>query len=430
MLCHGEESVSSSGTEDIMALLSLVAAYSLEDVDQIQGRRKGKDRGGPPSDEELAFELFADEARALELLTRDMALAQSIDQALCADATLLAEYERAEEIAMRDREIARTIFEGRTPPEPLAADSTMVLPTSEDAHSAALDEPSNTHMTSKPASSAPSSSTKKLPVRAKVRLEICVICRDDIRGVIVRAPCGDAYDIECLVDLFRAATVDESLFPPACCRQPFDLKVVRQYLNKELATLVDKKAIEFGTRNRVYCCRPSCSIFIGSGTTVASQLICPQCRMETCGHCKQAAHSVFTRCTSEEDASVVALAEESGWKRCPGCGHLVELTIGCYHMTCRCRHQFCYLCAATWKTCTCAQWDENRLLHAAQDRVERQQRAQVVVNANAAPARAVDYGQVVAQEVARLRENHDCLHWWRYVSGGGHCEGCGHYLRM
>ena len=261
-----------------------------------------------------------------------------------------------------------------------------------------------------------------------LRLESCVICRDDIQGPVVHAPCGDTYDIECLVDLFRAAMVDESLFPPACCRQQFDIATVRPYLSRDLSALYDKKAVEFRTKNRVYCHRPTCSTFLGEATTSASNLYCVECWAQTCGHCKKAAHSILTRCESEEDAAVVALAEESGWKRCPGCGHLVELTIGCYHMTCRCRHQFCYLCTATWKTCRCDQWDEDRLVHAAQDRVERQQRVQ---GAGAGPAvRPAEYRRVVEQEVARLRNNHDCVHRWRYVSGGGNCDGCGHYLRL
>ncbi|KAI0724363.1 hypothetical protein C8T65DRAFT_733999 [Cerioporus squamosus] len=318
-----------SGTEDAAALLSLVAAYSLEDVDNIQGRRKGKDTGEQQTDEELAFELFAEEARALEMLARDMVLAQSITQAISVDAALLAELERAEEVARGDREIARAIAEGRTPPKFPAASTIdpVIFPTSGGARMAALS--SGEHLTSAATSSAltPSSSARKLPSGTKVRLEVCVICRDDIRGVTVRAPCGDAYDIGCLVDLFRAATVDESLFPPACCRQPFELNTVRRYLNTELATLVDKKSVEFGTRDRVYCRRPSCSTFIGSGTTVASRLACPECWAETCGHCKQEAHNVSVRCSSDEDAGVVALAEESGWKRCPGCGHIVELTL-------------------------------------------------------------------------------------------------------
>jgi hypothetical protein len=41
---------------------------------------------------------------------------------------------------------------------------------------------------------------------------------------------------------------------------------------------------------------------------------------------------------------------------------VVELAQGCYHMTCRCRAEFCYLCSKPWKNCPCPQWDERRLL--------------------------------------------------------------------
>ncbi|CAL8999751.1 unnamed protein product [Prunus brigantina] len=42
---------------------------------------------------------------------------------------------------------------------------------------------------------------------------------------------------------------------------------------------------------------------------------------------------------------------------------MVELDSGCYHITCRCGHQFCYTCGAEWKnkkaTCDCPLWDEH-----------------------------------------------------------------------
>lgn len=138
---HADERESASGADDTIALLALIAAYSLEDVDNIQGRRKGKETLGRQStDEELALELFAEEARALERLARDMVLAQSIDQAICVDAALLAEHERAEEVARGDREIARAIAEGRTPPQPPAVSVTdaVTLPASGEARTAAL----------------------------------------------------------------------------------------------------------------------------------------------------------------------------------------------------------------------------------------------------------------------------------------------------
>lgn len=29
--------------------------------------------------------------------------------------------------------------------------------------------------------------------------------------------------------------------------------------------------------------------------------------------------------------------------------------------SCRCKHQFCYVCGAKWKTCACQQWQEDHL---------------------------------------------------------------------
>ncbi|KAI0824159.1 hypothetical protein BC628DRAFT_446097 [Trametes gibbosa] len=257
------------------------------------------------------------------------------------------------------------------------------------------------------------------------RKEKCVICQDAIEGVVIRAPCADTYDVGCLVALFRAATVDESLFPPACCRKPFVLEEVRQYLDGNLQKLVDRKTIEFGTKNRVYCHRPTCSAFIGAATASATKMLCTTCWHYTCGHCKAASHALSVRCTGSEDAAVIALAEQAGWKRCPGCGHLVELSIGCYHMTCRCRHQFCYLCTAPWKTCKCDQWDEARLIAVAEDRVQRQG-----VRAPVRGDQAVAFRERVTREANRLRDDHNCAHRWRYVTCQGRCEGCGHYLKV
>lgn len=97
----------------------------------------------------------------------------------------------------------------------------------------------------------------------------------------------------------------------------------------------------------------------------------------------------------------------------------MELWQGCYHMTCRCSTQFCYLCAALWKTCDCRQWDDQRLLDDAERRVYNEFGAQ---EAAARPAIFVDR---VYQRMAALEENHECrAHEWVYRSGGGCCEEC------
>ena len=160
--------------------------------------------------------------------------------------------------------------------------------------------------------------------------------------------------MECLETMFRKATVDESLFPPRCCHLDIPISAVEIYLNSELVKLYNKKSVEFATPNRVYCHEPRCSAFIGSTTTAATILQCTECFGATCGFCKAKAHA-GKECSDTDDLNSMAkvLNEKEGWQRCPRCHHMVELMIGCYHITCICSAQFCYLCTAKWKECSC-----------------------------------------------------------------------------
>src|SRR5690606_33883636 len=59
-------------------------------------------------------------------------------------------------------------------------------------------------------------------------------------------------------------------------------------------------------------------------------------------------------CPEDRDLGRInELAEAEGWKRCARCRALVEHGDACQHMTCRCGHEFCYVCARAWRTCTC-----------------------------------------------------------------------------
>ena len=95
------------------------------------------------------------------------------------------------------------------------------------------------------------------------------------------------------------------------------------------------------------------------------------CQAQTCSICKAERH-VNSECPKDTDTTALLdTAREAGWTRCYRCGVLVELTIGCYHMTCRCRAEFCYVCSKPWKNCPCPQWDEHRLLTEARVRTAR-----------------------------------------------------------
>ncbi|KAJ7584835.1 hypothetical protein C8J56DRAFT_949154 [Mycena floridula] len=216
----------------------------------------------------------------------------------------------------------------------------------------------------------------------------CVICLEDIQGLRFVAPCGDSYDLGCITDLFTAATRDESLFPPRCCGQTIPIRDVEQHLSRQLLQTLTDKAIEISTPNRVYCAQKSCGRFLGAATFAikgkgkAKDLFkstpiftCPSCNAKTCQTCKAlCASKLKHKCRGsldESDEQVIRMGKEEGWSQCPGCNRMIELNMGCYHMTCLCKQQFCYLCRTPWKNCDCVLWDTDRLVARAEQRLQR-----------------------------------------------------------
>lgn len=108
---------------------------------------------------------------------------------------------------------------------------------------------------------------------------------------------------------------------------------------------------------------------------------CPRCRRSLCKDCKVVWHERLT-CTqfqalpaherAPEDLELMELARKQKWRRCPKCRAMVELKFGCNHVTCTCKHHFCYTCGADFQhkngkyRCTggrgCKVWDEHLLL--------------------------------------------------------------------
>ncbi|KAK1861308.1 hypothetical protein I4F81_003892 [Pyropia yezoensis] len=103
-------------------------------------------------------------------------------------------------------------------------------------------------------------------------------------------------------------------------------------------------------------------------------------------------------------------------------------------MQCRCGASFCYACGVRWKRCPCPQWDERRLVLAATEEVDRQDR--VRGQGRGAPEVAAARGARVAAAADRMREHgHDeCAHKWRRLSAGelttARCERCSYYLPL
>lgn len=115
---------SHKGLHDCTADLALAAELALQDIHAIASSRKGKANiFTAKTDEEMAFEMLEEEARALLAFTQDIVFARSLDEALRTDHDYIQEILRADEVARSDKEYALALSQGRAPPSTSTSDS-------------------------------------------------------------------------------------------------------------------------------------------------------------------------------------------------------------------------------------------------------------------------------------------------------------------
>ncbi|KAI6038336.1 hypothetical protein EDC04DRAFT_2570160, partial [Pisolithus marmoratus] len=191
---------------------------------------------------------------------------------------------------------------------------------------------------------------------------------------------------------------------------------VQPHLSRDLLRQFQEKSREFGTLNRVYCARQTCSRFLGPLTETmfgvkVYDCSAPDCGTRTCANCRGQYDGWMHTCRQDQGAEhVLNLGRTEGWVRCPGCSQLIELNMGCYHMTCRCRTEFCYVCSARWKTCRCPQWDERRLLAAAEQRVDAQLGGAVDTTTRRHQTQALHFGTVQSAAIPTQHQSHARSH--------------------
>ena len=163
----------------------------------------------------------------------------------------------------------------------------------------------------------------------------CQICFDTFPATsTVSAPCAHIYCQSCMKEVFLNACVDEMLFPPRCCKKEIPLDTAEKVLSGEELLEFRSKSSEYSSKDRTYCCKPTCSEFIPSDRIHGDVGICPKCFTGTCVMCKKERH--FGDCPKDKSLDLTLdLAARSGWQRCRSCHALVEISSGCHHMTCR-----------------------------------------------------------------------------------------------
>jgi hypothetical protein len=159
----------------------------------------------------------------------------------------------------------------------------------------------------------------------------CVACSETfLKTQLLTGSCSHRYCHECLEHLLKNTLLDESLFPPKCCRRKLPIESARALISAETWTRYEEKKIENKDRSRTYCCDPQCSTYILPTQPRAQNATCKKCTKKTCTVCKTMAHT--GKCP-QTDQAILSMAKDNGWQRCPNCAHLVELRSGCNHIT-------------------------------------------------------------------------------------------------
>ncbi|KAI1105505.1 hypothetical protein F4804DRAFT_304111 [Jackrogersella minutella] len=204
----------------------------------------------------------------------------------------------------------------------------------------------------------------------------CVSCLDDFSPKeMVKAPCH-SYCKPCFLRLIHTTCENEQQWPPKCCLNPIPTNIIILNIDDDLKKTYHDRAAEWNlpVSDRVYCSQSNCSVWIRPYEINRSRNIA-RCSAGhwTCTTCRGQQHE-GDECPQDRDMMRTdELAEEEGWKRCYGCHAYVEHGEACQHMTCRCGAEFCYVCGARWRTCSCSMEQLVAIKQAAETRRQARQ---------------------------------------------------------
>ncbi|KAI5812040.1 hypothetical protein BZA77DRAFT_325350 [Pyronema omphalodes] len=193
-------------------------------------------------------------------------------------------------------------------------------------------------------------------MRRVVDCNVCQEPKDDFE--VVKLACEHNHCLECLKANFRHS-IQVGLHLPRCC-DDIPIAHAAEVLNDtELSAFQGLLAMQTATR-RIICSNAKCATTILPQWKKGDIALCLACNRQTCTLCHEAAHE--GECPEDPDTqSFLEVAERMKYQRCYSCGYMCDLKQGCYHITCRCSAEFCYICGSKWKTCKCIHFEEQAL---------------------------------------------------------------------
>jgi hypothetical protein len=200
--------------------------------------------------------------------------------------------------------------------------------------------------------------------------ESCMVCLDDVRNHgKFQLGCPHPMCRKCMVD-YVSSTLKNSRKIPRCpepgCPIELNPEILinagwqadhRLLLEKFESVFIEETLLQGKVR---YCPNPRCATPYEENEEAKNNNVrrrCVECKEDFCSNCKTpwhqgmdcAAFTQFKRNNQDyDDASLELLASRNSWKHCPKCDRVIEKSEGCNHMTCRCAHEFCFVCSADW----------------------------------------------------------------------------------
>jgi hypothetical protein len=319
------------------ATIDLIVSLQLADIDTLQSHWTGNGRERELTDAQLALELLQQNLEEVSSIISDRRMTASIATAVLSDGSLVAATANEEQIACEDHALAHqlngsnVVSEVNLQPQKLDDNVLAKLAGIYISEKSGLDF-TRQYEEDDNFGEGPSASQHRGQEWQALNRH-CEACREPMKYFdLIATPCKHEYCRDCLRELFESCLTDESLFPPRCCRQPITIDSVEFFLTADLKRQFEQKKVEFSTPNRTYCSQPSCAAFIRIDEENADAGTCTECGTRTCSICKSAAHA--GECPQDMALqALVELANEQGWQRCHVCRRVVELDMGCNHIT-------------------------------------------------------------------------------------------------
>lgn len=198
------------------------------------------------------------------------------------------------------------------------------------------------------------------PAKGDKSLENCSICCEDIPSpMMITMECSHKFCSQCM-RTYVDVKVQSSQVPIRCpqlrCKYYISTRECQSFLPLTSYASLETALAEANIldSDRIYCPFPNCSALLdpreclsarasSSSQSDNSCVECPVCQRFICVECGVPWHSLMT-CEEyqnlpleERDAADITLhrlAQNKRWRRCQQCRRMIELTQGCYHMTC------------------------------------------------------------------------------------------------